>query len=357
MRKSELLKILKEGTATWNDWRSAHAHEHINLRKVDLSGASLQGANLQGIDFSQATLSEADLSNVNLKFALLQRAYMRGTNLSGADLGGANLTDADLSKANLTGARLRGCTLDGTDLTDSLLLLTDFTQAQVQSLRLNNVNLRETQGLETVIHVGPSTVGIDTLFKSEGAIPQVFLRGAGVPESFIQYIPSLTERPIQFYSCFISYSHEDKTFARALHDVLQGRGVRCWLDEHQLLPGDDIYVQVDRGIRLWDKVLLCCSRYSLTSWWVMNEIDTALSKEIRLRQERGREALALIPLNLDGYLFSGSYQSGQAPLLKSRFAADFSGWEKDRAKFENQVERLLKALQVRSGDERIASRL
>jgi hypothetical protein len=29
-----------------------------------------------------------------------------------------------------------------------------------------------------------------------------------------------------------------------------------------MLPGDDIYEQVDRGIRLWDKVLLCCSRHS-----------------------------------------------------------------------------------------------
>ena len=31
---------------------------------------------------------------------------------------------------------------------------------------------------------------------------------------------------------------------------VQGRGVRCWLDEKQMLPGDDIYEQVDRGIRL-----------------------------------------------------------------------------------------------------------
>src|SRR5271166_5846356 len=69
-------------------------------------------------------------------------------------------------------------------------------------------------------------------------------------------------RPIEYYSCFISYAHEDKLFARRLHDALQGRGIRCWLDEKQILPGDDIYEQVDRGIRLWDKVLLCCSRHS-----------------------------------------------------------------------------------------------
>ena len=53
---------------------------------------------------------------------------------------------------------------------------------------------------------------------------------------------------LQFFSVFISYSHADKEFARKLHDTLQEKGVRCWLDEHQMLPGDDIYEQVDRGI-------------------------------------------------------------------------------------------------------------
>ena len=75
----------------------------------------------------------------------------------------------------------------------------------------------------------------------------------------------LLNQAIEFYSCFISYSHAEKPFAYRLHDTLQSRGIRCWLDEHQVLPGDDIYDQVDRGIRLWDKVLLCCSKESLTT--------------------------------------------------------------------------------------------
>jgi hypothetical protein len=57
---------------------------------------------------------------------------------------------------------------------------------------------------------------------------------------------------IQFFSCFIRYNHTDKAFARRLHDTLQGHGIRCWLDEKQLRPGDDIHEEVDRGIRLWD---------------------------------------------------------------------------------------------------------
>ena len=212
---------------------------------------------------------------------------------------------ADLYRANLTGADLR---------------LADLTHAVLHETILADTNLNSAIGLEFCTHRRPSVIDHRTLVRS-WPLPEIFLRGCGLPEALITYLPSLiSEGAIQFYSCFISYSHADKSFARRLHDTLQCRGIRCWLDEKQLLPGDDIYHHVDEGIRLWDKVLLCCSQNSVTSWWVDNEIGKAFSKEQALMKERKEKVLALIPLDLDGYLFR--WKSGKGSQVLERLAAN-----------------------------------
>jgi TIR domain len=222
----------------------------------------------------------------------------------------------------------------------------NLSYAHIVGTAFLDTDLSETKGLSEVEHRGPSSIGLETVFKSRGRIPDAFLRGAGVPEIFLHYASSLTDSPIQFYSCFISYSHADKLFAHRLHDALQGRGIRCWLDEKQLLPGDQIHRVVDEAVRLWDKVFLCCSQASLTSWWVDKEIQKALMKEEQLWKERGKEVLAIISLNLDGQMFEPQWQDWKQQHLKTRLAADFSGWEKDNGKFDEQFERVVQALRA-----------
>lgn len=121
-----------------------------------------------------------------------------------------------------------------------------------------------------------------------------------------------------------------------LYGALQRRGVRCWRDEKDLVPGERILDAVDQAIRTHDRVLLCCSESSLASWWVKDEIRKAHEKE----RELGREII--IPLDLDGALFS--WEDGLAPDLRSRLAARFKGWINDASIFHDEVERLLEAL-------------
>ena len=101
---------------------------------------------------------------------------------------------------------------------------------------------------------------------------ETFLRRAGIDESYIEFFRSTIGSPIEFYSWFISCTRADKSFATRVHDHLQTEGIHCWLDEHEIFPGDKILTAIDRGIRLWDKILLCCSRASLEkSWWWTRE--------------------------------------------------------------------------------------
>ncbi len=315
-----------------------------DLRHANLMGADLRGAYLGGADLADADLRESDLAGACLDEANLCHANLWAADLRHANLGGAVLGDANLHYADLCGADLRYANLWGADLRDAELGDANLGYASLLGTAFTNVDLSKTNGLEDTTHRGPSHVGIDTLYKSKGQIPEVFLRDCGVPDEFVAYARSLTAMAIEYYSCFISYSHEDKSFASRLHDQLQARGIRCWLDEHELLPGDDIYKEVDRGIRRWDKVILCASEHSLTSWWVDREITTAIEKEQQIYKNRGELVLAIIPLNLDGHLFK--WEHGQAAELRKRMAADFTGWETGNATFEEQFEQVVKALQT-----------
>jgi uncharacterized protein YjbI with pentapeptide repeats len=188
MANPEHLAILKQGVEQWNKWRGEHPDVVPSLSKADLSGTDLSGANL-----SKANLRLADLS-----FANLTTANLRETYLLLAELYEANLDRADVSRARAGGTRFSA------------------------------IDLSPVRGLETIRHRGPSTIGIDTIYKSNGKIPEVFLRGCGVSENFITYMHSLAGQTFEYYSCFISYSTHDQEFAERLHADLQAKGVRCW---------------------------------------------------------------------------------------------------------------------------------
>jgi hypothetical protein len=57
----------------------------------------------------------------------------------------------------------------------------------------------------------------------------------------------------------------------------------------------------------------------------------------------------LVPLNLDGFLFSADYQSGKKAEITSRVAANFVGWEKDHALLDRELEKVIRALRTGEG--------
>lgn len=304
MAIAEYLKILKQGVKAWNEWRD----KHPEIPPV-----------LIGADLRDAKLSRADLS---------------GTDLRGADLKDADLRDADLSLAHLTGADLSGARLRGADFTDVLLGSTTFGATDLSQVR----------GLETVTHYAPSTIGIDTIYKSHGKIPEIFLRGCGVPENFIIYMHSLTRQSLEFYKCFISFTEADDLFSERLYNDLQGAGVRCWRWKEDAKWGKTLMSSIDEAVRIYDKLIIICSEQSLSSPAVIREIERALQKEDVLARQ-GKAPEVLFPIRLDDYIFEWNHHRKADVTLKN--VGDFRFWNEPE-KYKKAFDRLLRDLKAES---------
>lgn len=227
------------------------------------------------------------------------------------------LGDADLSSAKLIGANLSGAVLSHT--------------------RMGAIDLTSTKGLESVRHMGPSSIGIDTFFLSHGKIPEVFLRGAGVPDIFIQYAASLAGAAFEFYSAFISYSSKDEELAQRLFADLQAQGVRCWYAPEDLKIGDRFRVEIDRAIRVHDKLLLLLSSHSILSGWVEKEVETAFERERRDKR------IILFPIRLDDAVMDAE-EGWAADVRRTRHIGDFTNWKKDHDAYQTAFKRLLRDL-------------
>ncbi len=325
MANKEHLAILKQGVEVWNKWRK----ENIGIIP-DLSGANLRNAILREADLHKANLSRADFTE----------ACLVETNLSHADLSEANLNRTDLSVAILTEANLTKAFLVETNLHATDLRAANLSEAEIAFAIFSDVDLSEAKKLETCRHFASSTIGIDTVYRSQGKISHIFLNGAGVPENFIEFMKSLIGKGFEFYSCFISYASKDQEFAERIYADLQARGVRCWFAPEDLKIGDKFRVRIDESIRIHDKLLLVLSKNSIGSSWVDKEVETAFE------QERDRQATVLFPIRLDNAVMD-SKLGWAADIKRARNIGDFTNWA-DNGSYQKAFDRLLRDLKVDS---------
>ena len=395
----EHVERLRKSVAGWNAWRKEYRKirpslgganlsganlNQADLNQADLSGANLSGANLNQADLNQADLSGADLSGADLSGADLSGAHLNQANLNqadlnqadlgGANLSGANLNQADLSGADLSGADLSGADLSGARLNQANLNQADLNQADLGGANLNQAdlgganlsganlnqadlsgadlfetvfggtNLTDCKGLDNCVHYGPSTVDHRTIQQS-GSLPLAFLRGVGMPDSLIDYLPALLNQPIQYFSCFISYSSDDEDFAQRIHADLQSKGLRCWFAREDIKAGKKLDHQIDEAIRRHDKLLLILSKHSMNSRWVAVEIRRAGKKETKQNRQM------LFPLRLCPYkeledwkLFDADTVTDLAAEVREYFIPDFSDW-KNHNSYGPAFKQLLRDLQ------------
>ena len=371
MANEEHLHLLKvEGVNAWNAWREENPRVLVDLSEAELSGVDLSGANLwfvnlrkanlfetnlTGAILAEATLTEAILKEAILNVTACPRADFTRAILTDADLTigtfiEADFTEADLSFSSLTKADLTGATLKKANLFRASLFEVEFNRTDMEGASLaeaeirwtlfGDINLSSVKGLNTIQHKGPSTIGIDTIYRSSGNIPESFLKGAGVPDTFITFSKSLIGQAIDFYSAFISYSSKDQAFAERLYADLQNKGVRCWYAPEDLKIGERFRIGIDESIRIHDKLLLILSEHSVASDWVELEVETALEKE----HEQG--GIVLFPIRLDEAVME--IKTGWPALVKrTRHIGDFRQWE-THDEYQKAFKRLLRDLKAES---------
>jgi hypothetical protein len=373
MAIAQHLMVLKQGVSAWNKWRTDNVETEPDLAGSDLSEADLKGvnfgetdlrsANLTKTDLGGANLNRADLRRANLSCAIFNKAHLSEANLSEAYLSGADLSEADLKraifirtdlaganlssadcqradfrwayliKAKFNGANLSGANLIEANLTKAELRQSNLEQALAAWSCFSDNDLSETVGLDDVKHYGPSTIGVDTIYRSKGNIPEEFLRGAGVPEHFISYTGYLNEKAFKHNSCFISFSGNDRTFIEKIGKDLQREGIRSWYAPEEMKMGDAIRQQVDQLIRAQDKLLVVLSKFSVESQWIQEEIASAIE------EERNRNKTLLFPVRLDNGR-TDAQKDWLKELQKSHPIYDFSAWQNWEAYFA-QLNRLV----------------
>lgn len=356
--KAEILNVLRSSPDAWNQWREANAAIYkkpprkldpnpqapsiqitsgsaiaINISKektLDIGDANFEGINLVG----------ANLSNLEVPFSNFTSAALSQTDFRGSDLSWTDFRFADLTDANLSGAMLNGARFDG-----SVLKNANFKGAFMLNCSFSSIDLSDVRGLENVVHHGPSSVGIDTLYMSRGKIPEAFLRGVGLPDVFLTFAQSLVTQPIERYSCFISYSSKDEIFARRLHNDLQANNVRCWFAPENLLAGQKQHEQIGEAIRVFDKLLVILSSNSMESEWVKTEISFARKREIFQNQR------VLFPVRLVDFDTLKSWQCFDADTgkdsareIREYYIPDFSDWATNGEKYAESISKLIEAL-------------
>lgn len=291
MAKKEHLELLKKGANFWNDWRNENPALVPDFSEADLSGLRLVGANLSSANFFKANLYKASLSGVNLSNSYFNKTRFEKTVLSGC------------------------------------------------------------KGLKD-IKVGNKCSFDEETIKKSWPLPEEFLLKMGFSKESLNSLNENCQKPKQnLFPVFLSHAWENKDFAGKLYDALIEKGVQVWYDEKKMKPGDDILDSIDEGISTYDKMILVCSKESLKSWWVEEELDRVFEKERKYRVEQGKKLRLLIPITIDDTLFKSDESRPKS--IRKRIVGDFKGWENEE-KFEEYLVQLIEALDVDRGGEVIS---
>jgi len=102
------------------------------------------------------------------------------------------------------------------------------------------------------------------------------------------------------FDVFLSHSSKDKPVVFEIAQKLRKDGIRVWLDDWRIRPGDNIPMKIEHGLEYSRVLVLCMSAHATDSDWSQMEAQT-----FRFRDPLNRDR-RFIPLRLDDTPLRGS---------------------------------------------------
>jgi len=354
------ITALRTSAQSWNEWRQEEHIRRPDLRnarlvQMDLSSYDLHDALLDGAHIHECSLYRANCRGLSLCDAELERVYANSSAFQNARLAGTSLSDVDFSFAMLDSVSFQRSFLEAVVFRQTSLINADFTEATIDSSHFDSatledatftnarlsgaafshLSLRDVHGLSSIRFASPSSIGVDTFFIS-GGLPPNFLAGCGSPQSFLKYAQSLAGVAVDYYSCFLSFSSQDESFARRLYADLQEFGIRTWLAPEYIKIGERFRARIDSGIQTQEKLVIILSEYSIDSPWVETEVETAFARE------RNEKRDVLFPIRVDDAVFRTS-KAWALEIIRTRQVGDFRDWKQPK-EYTAAVRRLVRDL-------------
>jgi len=336
-------KLLYKTSFENSDMRGSVFHN------AQIKGANFRGANLSNGSIYLSEIRDCDFKSVNFTSAAIFRnffleckfdlSYFKDSNFQFSSFDKCTFVDANLARSDFRQTTLYKVDFSNADMMQAAFGRTSFYKTTLMGAR----NLIESKDcFQGIFHSDESLMSLNQL--TEDSLPRKVLAGFGLSDTLIDYLPSFSNgSPINYNSCFISYSHQNEKFAKKLYERLRSEGVSVWYAPIDMVGGRKIPHQIDEAINIHDKLLLILSPESIESNWVKEEIYKAINKDGKPN--------TLYPISifdnfneLKNWSFVDPDTGINVPrLVREYFIPNFSKWEEDDC-FENEFSRLLKSL-------------
>jgi hypothetical protein len=139
--------------------------------------------------------------------------------------------------------------------------------------------------------VGEINITTDSVDKTAEIIDHLFK-----DRKEVEYLPADKIPVRRKLNAFLCHASDDKPRVRKLYEQLRNDNVDPWLDEENLLGGQDWREEIPKAVRSADVVIVCLSQNSVSKeGYIQKEIGYALDKA----EEKPEGTIYIIPLRLE----------------------------------------------------------